>query len=407
MNVLQINKFHFRKGGADQYYFQLSELLRSRGHPVLHFSMKDDRNEPSPCQEYFVSGVDLRHPSSHIGKIVTAGRIIYSVEARRNITALIRKHRPDIAHAHNIYHQLSPSILHALNRLGVPVVMTVHDYKLICPSYLLYNPKKKAVCTKCEGGRYYRAINSECVQGSRFKGMVLTAEMYIHRLLHSYDILYRLITPSIFMKEKLVDAGFPEEKLVHISNYIDTLPGDSSDNDGEYIAYLGRLSGEKGVHTLIDAVSELPEVPVKIAGDGPERKELEDRCRARGADHVSFLGHLSPERVKSVIAGASLVVVPSECNENCPMIVLESMSHGKPVVGSHIGGIPELIDHGRDGFHFEPGNSEDLRNTIERLVKDRGLVKIMGKRARKKIEQRYLKESHYRRIMEIYRGAVS
>ncbi len=245
MKILQVNKFHFRKGGADQYYFQISELLESQGHGVLHFSMEDPRNEPSPFSRYFVTGVDLHQSASLFEKVHTAGRIVYSFEARRRLSALLSDHRPDIAHIHNIYHQLSPSILHTLRSSGIPAVMTVHDYKLICPSYLLYNPKFEEGCERCGGKRYYRALFSGCVHGSHFKSLVLTVEMYIHRLLRIYDVLHRLITPSRFMKTKLIAAGFPEGKLVHIPNYIDILPDNSAESEGRYIAYLGRLSAEK------------------------------------------------------------------------------------------------------------------------------------------------------------------
>ncbi len=161
------------------------------------------------------------------------------------------------------------------------------------------------------------------------------------------------------------------------------------------------------MRTLIHAVSRIPEASLEIAGDGPMREELVTECRSRGVDRVRFLGHLPPEEVRRVIARAKFIVIPSECHENCPMTILESMSHGKPVVGSHLGGIPELIEHGLDGFHFEAGNTGDLREKIERLLADPDLVRAMGQNAREKMEREYGKELHYRRLMEVYRSAVS
>jgi glycosyltransferase involved in cell wall biosynthesis len=401
MDILQVNKFHYIKGGAERYYFELSELLEEKGHSVIFFSMQDARNRPAPLSEFFTSNVDYDAVSSAVTKLVAAGRIIYSFEAKKKMDRLLAIRRPDIAHLHNIYHQLSPSILHALERAGVPSVMTAHDYKLVCPNYLLYADDK--VCERCAEGRFYNALFSRCLRGSLLTGIVLTAEMYLHRLLGSYDILERIIAPSEFLRKKLLDAGFAADRVVHIPNFIARIPESAAERVGDYVAYAGRLSREKGLGTLVRAMSGLPSITLKIAGDGPEKPHLTALCASLGARNVEFVGHLGMAEVENFIASSAFMAVPSEYFENCPLSILESMSLGKPVVGASIGGIPELVEDGDDGFLFRPGDAEHLRDRIDRLYGDRHLTVEMGRRARRKVTSCYTRDIHYERIMAVYR----
>jgi glycosyltransferase involved in cell wall biosynthesis len=405
MDILQINKFHYVKGGAERYYFELSDLLESEGHSVAHFSMKHPRNVPSPFEEYFVSGVEFDGPASLGAKISAAARTVYSFEARDRLAGLLSVRSFDLAHLHNIYHQLSPSILHALVRSGVPAVLTAHDYKLVCPNYLLYCNGE--VCERCTGGRYYRAVIHRCLKNSLAASGVAALEMYLHRLLGSYDTLRAIIAPSRFLRDRLVRAGFPEHKVVTVPNFVSNIPEESAGEPGSYVAYLGRLSHEKGLGTFIRAAAGLRHTEVKIAGDGPERVPLERLRDSLGASNVGFVGLLDRSDVERFILGSSLVVVPSEYYENCPLSILETMALGRPVVGAAIGGIPELIEHGTDGLLFMPGDHVELRESIAGLVGDSRKLRAMGEEARRKITWRYNRTIHYERIMEVYESALA
>jgi glycosyltransferase involved in cell wall biosynthesis len=379
-------------------------MLEEGGDSVMHFSMKNPFNRPSKYSDYFVSQLDFDELHTIGDKLAAAGRIIYSFETKRKLTELLSMHRPDIAHAHNIYHQLSPSILHALEKFGIPTVMTAHDYKLACPNYLLYN--EDHVCERCTGGRFYNALFTRCLRKSFLSGLTLTIEMYLHRMLKTYDTLRLIIAPSRFLMEKLIESGIPREKMVHVPNFVYDIPETVDGTPGQYVAYLGRLSREKGLRTLIKAVSGLDDLELRIAGSGPIRASLEELTSSLEAKNIRFVGQLKVEEVPSFISSAKFVVVPSEYYENCPLSILETMALGKPVIGAAIGGIPELINDREDGLLFRPADEEDLRSKMEMLAGDTELTIQMGKKAREKILTRYDRETHYNRLIDIYRDVL-
>jgi len=400
MEILQINKFHYIKGGAEKYCFELSHMLEGGGDSVEHFSMHHPENFPSGNSESFVSELDFDRISSFREKAAAAGRIIYSLEAKRKLSSLLANHRPSIAHLHNIYHQLSPSILHALANAGVPAVLTAHDYKLVCPNYLLYN--EDHICERCIGGRYYKALFAKCIRKSILSALILTTEMYLHSTLGTYSLLKKIISPSKFLMDKLAEAGYPRQKLIHIPNFVYNIPETPAPAEGDYIAYLGRLSREKGIGTLIKAVNGMKSTELLIAGSGPSGASLESLRSSLGAGNIRFAGHLNGDEVGEFINRAKFVIIPSEYYENCPLSILETMASGKPVIGAAIGGIPELIENGEDGLLFEAGNVDDLREKIARLSDDPKLAASMGKKARQKIIDFYNREVHYQRIMKVY-----
>ncbi len=404
MDILQVNKFHHIKGGSERYYFELSNLLESEGHGIIHFSMEHPKNVPSPFSEFFVSNVDYNGPGTLMDRVSTAGRTVYSFEARDRLSLLLSRRRPAVAHLHNIYHQLSPSILHALKRFEVPAVLTAHDYKLVCPNYLLYCHGR--ICERCAKGRYYHAVLRRCLKNSPVVSGVAAVEMYLHRLLGSYDTLGAIIAPSRFMRSRIVEAGFPGHRVVTIPNFVSDIPGEPAGQPGDYVAYVGRLSHEKGLETFITAVAGLGGTAVKIAGEGPERRSLERLRDSLGAQNVSFVGLLDRDTLQQFIRSSSLVVIPSEYYENCPLSVLETMALGRPVIGAAIGGIPELIEDGVDGLLFTPGDAVELREAIAGLTRDRNRLRSMGGQAREKVVTKYNRKTHCDRIMEVYESVL-
>src|SRR3972149_4769527 len=362
MNILHINKFHYLRGGSEVVYFGTAKLLELHGHKSLFFSMQHPENLPCETSNYFMPYIDLVSSNGMISQIKTAGRILYSLDAKKRLSKLLNKYQVDIAHLHNIHHQISPSILHELKKREIPVVMTLHDYKMACASYsMLANSKP---CEACSEGRYLNALKNRCVKESMSKSALATLEMYLHhKVLDIYSYVDAFISPSLFLKNKLKEMGFKKE-ITHLPNFIDIkkfeqIREDKENKHKNTVVYFGRLSSEKGLWTLLEAAKMLKtKVEVKIIGEGPIRKELEEKVKKEGISNVNFLGYMKGEYLYKEIVKSKAVVMPSEWYENNPMSVLEAFALGKPVVGANIGGIPELVKDGVTGFTFEPGNIE-------------------------------------------------
>jgi len=400
MKVLLVNKFFFLKGGSETSFFRTARLLKEKGHEVIFFSMDHPLNIESSFSKYFLSQVDFEHSAKFSGKAKAAGRVLYSFEARRKLEALLKKERPDIAHLNNIYHQISPSILHSLRKYNVRVVMTLHDYKLVCPVYTLL--RNGRICERCAYGRYYHCMLSRCYKNSILKSLLNTLEMYLHhKIIHIYGLVDAFISPSKFLKEKVAGMGFGP-KIFHLSNFININEFRVFDSkDEKVITYFGRLSKEKGLHTLLSAVKGL-DVRCKIYGDGPIKQELERKIREEPLSNVSLMGYIPPHRLKTDIQESMFVVLPSECYENNPLSVLEAFALGKPVIGSRIGGIPELIKDGKTGLTFEAGNPEDLREKISYLLNNPHGITEMGKNARRLSERDFGSQEYYRELIKVY-----
>ena len=289
MRILLVNKYFYIKGGAENSFFETAKLLEIYGHTVNFFSMHDKKNLPTKHSKYFVSNVEYDNPGVK-QSIVAAGRLLYSWESRFNIEHLIRDQKPDIAHLNNIYHQISPSILHSLKKNRVPIIMSLRDYKLVCASYSMLAHRK--VCEKCARGAYFNCFKEGCVKNSKVKSLLNTIEMYLHhKILHVYDLIDIFISPSQFLKNKLQEMGFKGqiEVLPNFVNPDDFMPRYGSAE--KTICYVGRLSKEKGVATLIEAMKFFPRLQLKIIGDEPLRGELEGKCRNDKIKNVSFLGY--------------------------------------------------------------------------------------------------------------------
>ena len=274
MKILQVNKFYFPKAGTERYVFELTKLLESKGHEVIPFAMKDKRNLKNYFNKYFVSNVDLSKPKIRPSGFKNIGRIIYSQEAKRKVEDLIKKTKPDIVHIHNIYHQISPSILPVFKKYNIPVVQTLHDFKLICPSYKLFS--KGTVCERCKKHKYYNAVSQKCSKDSTLYGCVLALEMYIHKMLKIYEKNVDIfICPSQFVKNKMIEWGIDNKKLIVISHFVSLSKFEPNYENQGYILYFGRLTEEKGVDVLLKAMKDFPKLKLKIIGEGPEKKNLE------------------------------------------------------------------------------------------------------------------------------------
>lgn len=407
LNILHINKFHYLRGGSEVVYFGVSNILESHGHRSLFFSMHHPENLSCNTSDYFMPYVDLNTNGnrSMMNQIKAGGRVIYSFDAKRRLSKLLDEHPVDIAHLHNIHHQISPSILHELKKRNIPVVMTLHDYKMVCASYSMLVDGRP--CEACYRGRFFEAVKKKCVKDSLSKSALAALEMHLHHnVLDIYKNVDIFISPSLFLKDKLTEMGF-NKKIIHLPNFIDANKFENINGREERlensVVYFGRLSQEKGISTLINAARKIvPEVLLKIIGDGYLRSSLEYKVKGDGINNVRFLGYMKGEALYQEIKRSKAVILPSECYENNPMSVIEAFALGRPVIGSRIGGIPELVRDKETGLTFEPGNAEDLREKIEKLLSDSSLSIAMGKNARRFVEAELNPERYYQRLMEIY-----
>ncbi len=406
MRVLQVNKYHFLKGGAERYYLDLCRLLAEQGHRVSHFAMLHDQNESSAFSDFFAPGVDYRSGMGPVRRLKAALDVIYNVEAKRRMRDLLSREHPDIAHLHNIYHQLSPSVIDALAGQGVPVVQTLHDYKIICPGYLLMTQGQ--LCERCRGGRYWNAVQYRCLLDSTGASLVGFLEATFHRLRGTYGKVKLFIAPSRFMREKVIEFGIERDRVVHLPYFLPLEEYEPRYGSSNYFVYSGRLSREKGLMTLLQALrlGAADGMECLILGDGPLRESLEKQAAEWDLHNVRFLGHQPRDRLKDLVAGAAFTVVPSEWYENLPFAVIESLALGTPVVGARIGGIPEMVLEGRTGVTFAPGSPQALVDAIDRLRTTAGYPESLGREARRFAEAMFDPSGHLQKLMGIYEEAI-
>ena len=408
MKILQVNKYFYVKGGPERYMFGVSKLLRAHGHDIAFFSMNNAKNGFSEWSKYFVHNVDYNKEAGIVNGIRMSKNILYSKESFDKISQLVDEFKPDVAHLHNFNHQLSPSILVALKSKKVPVVMTVHDYKLVCPSYSMLNHGN--VCELCRERRFYSCLGTKCHKNSFAKSAVATLESYLHHcIFKSYQHIDRFICPSVFIMKKLQEMGL-KGNFSHLANFVDVgkfnpLNHSFEKKTADRFIFLGRLSKEKGVDTLFEAVKGLP-VKLDIVGEGPMKKGLEERIRQESINNINLKGYLKTEELMGAVRGSFMGVVPSEWYENNPLSILEAFACGVPVIGTSIGGIPELVKDGETGFLFQLGNVDDLRDKIIRAINSGEEVEKMGERARRMVEEKYSPGTHYGTLIEIYKDAI-
>lgn len=404
MRVLQVNKFYWQAAGPERYMLELSAVLRQHGHDVCFFAMQHERNLESDCSPFFVSEIKFRGTSLAYKArtaLRTVGKMVYSRESKLKMAALLQAKKPDLAHVHMIGRQISPSVLPALKGFGVPVVQTLHNHEIVCPASHLYINHRHEICERCIGGHYYQATVHRCLQQSLGPSFLASLAHYVHSWTRIYEKnVDMFICPSKFLARNMIRGGLPKERVRVLPNFIDLSAYAPSDDPGEYGVFLGRLSHEKGLLTLLKAAALVPRLPILIVGEGPYRGELERYTREQAIRNVTFAGYKQGEELQAVIRGSAFVVLPSECYENCPMTIYEANALGRPVVASSIGGIPEILDDGETGYLFCPGNEQDLAEKMLRLQGDRASCRHMGRQGRVKIEA--LCGSHFDDLMAIY-----
>lgn len=419
MRIILVNKFHYLKGGSETYYFGLADGLRKLGHEVHFFAMQDEKNMPCEDGDLFVSAKDYNGPTSVMQKLGEARSLVYSKESLEKFEALCERVKPDVIHMNLVHRQITLSILDApyIREHHVPVLFTSHDYILVCPNYLMLDGSGD-VCEACLGGHFKECLKRKCVKGSKTKSAMAMVEADYYKRHRTYSKIDRIIAPSEFMREKLIQGGFPGSQIIHMQNFAkDEVLGharetwERTDWTHPYILFFGRLSKEKGVDVLIEAFERaLPQLPENIrliiAGDGPERNVLETNAK----DRVEFVGFKSGEELRSLVAAATFAVCPSVCRENMPYSVVEALAEGTPIIGSRIGGIPEVVIDYETGLLCEPGDIDGLAAAIARgmeVCSADGVYRTMQKNCREYVLNHCDQGNYMRRLTSLYEELIS
>jgi glycosyltransferase involved in cell wall biosynthesis len=376
LRILVAHSFYRIPGGEDRYVQQQVKLL-SGAHTV---------DLLAGTNESLRSGIP------------TAARMIFSFAKKREVTEAIRRFRPDIIHLHNAYPVLGPAVHLAASERGVPVILTVHNFRLRCPNGLMFTEGQP--CRRCEGGAYFNAALHRCFP-TRSQGTAYATALWAHRFIQRLERKIRLfIAPSGFMRERLMEWGIPGDLTEVVPHFVETRP-DASPRVGSFGAYVGRLSTEKGLDVLLRALRTAGDPHFEIIGDGPAYDKLRAGAAQLELRNAQFLGRLGQDAVRKRLAQARFCVMPSVTEENLPMAVLEAMAVGRPVIVSAVGGLPELVADG-SGLLCRPGDSVDLAKKMETLMKDDDQCYRAGSRALSAARNRFGPVAHLTHLERVY-----
>jgi len=404
MRILYCNKYNFPFSGTEVYLFELMKLMREEGHKVALFSMADPRGQPSAHDRFLLPAVNFKSKEHSLWQRARlAAHSIYSRTARQRLRSLIEEFRPDVAHVRNIYHHLSPSILWELKQQRVPVLYHLNDFQLLCPNYNLV--ANGQACERCRGGRFWKVVTEGCYSGGRAAGAVLATQAYVHRWLQTYEkCVDRFLAPSQFVRDKLVEYGWPRDKidiLPHFQQVGEDSPALA--NDGAPVLYFGRLSAEKGIADLLHAMSRSPSIPLKIAGDGPLRADLEHLAQKLGLRNIEFAGHVQGPELDRLIDEARFTILPSRAYETLGKTILESYARGRAVIASDLGSRREFVRDGETGLLYRAGDILELAVALSYLYARPELAAEMGRAGRKFVRERHSPANHYQAITTLYR----
>lgn len=409
MKILLVNTRHRRGGGDSTYTFNLAELLRHHGHEVAFFAMQDPQNLPDENADLFVSHIDFRElnrKKSILSGARVVARAIYSQEARSKFSQLLDRIRPDLIHLQNIHNHLTPSVIMEARARCLPVVWTLHDFKVVCPNTHFIIDSTNHICEACNGGHFYQAALKRCKKGSLLASTVASIEAYSHQALQVRKMVSAYLTPSHFLRDKLVSNGYSPEQVHHVPNFLspEWIKQASANNgaDGNYILFLGKLDPFKGIFQLLEASRSVPQVRVVVAGRAEE--SLEAQLAALMPSNVHYAGVVVGSALQDLLRQARAVVLPSLWYENQPFSILEAFAYGKPVIATRLGGNAELVTHQERGLLVAPGHVPALTESLQWMADHPAEAATMGHNARRYVVEHHSAEGHYQRVEAIYRS---
>lgn len=405
MKVLLIDVYNYNKGGAETVCFNTGKLLKRQGHEVIYFTLKWNNNNPSPYSQYFPESKETRKgPFKAVKNLIN---YFYHFEAAKKIEKLIINEHPDIAHIHLLWGQITPSIFPILKKYNIPIIFTVHDYRIVCPAYT-FRDGNGNICEACQGKYFYKCFTHTCTKGSKLMSLVMAAEQYFRNFFFNpAKYIDGFIYVSNFAKniqEKYMPAlkNIPNITLYNFSTSITQTTKEYPKD--KYFLFFGRLSYEKGVKTLMQAFEKLPEYKLKVVGTGPLEQELNNYKKIHKLNNIEFLGYKQGQELIDLVTKAYFVIIPSEWYENNPMTIIEAYSVGTPVIGARIGGIPEIIINEETGFLFENANSDSLIKQIKttNLLSSQQYMKFC-KHTIQFAKANFSLENYYPKLIDFYR----
>lgn len=404
MKILLVNKFHYIKGGSETYYFGLAALLRQKGHEVIFFSMQDEQNFPCDQKNYFVGHVDFNAHMSLARQVKAGLKMLYSFEAGKKFKKLLEDEKPDLIHLNIFQSQLTGSIVDVAYKMGIPMVYTAHDLKSICPNYQMLN--RGGVCEKCLHGRYFNCAREKCMKDSGLKSILASLETEVYRWRKTYKKIDYVITPSAFYKGKMEESGVFDCPVEHIPNFLpENTVYSKKPSVGEYFLYFGRLSREKGAATLIRAYAGMKtRRKLCIVGTGPLEEEFRELIHELNMEeNIRMLGFRSGVDLTSIVRNAFCVILPSEWYENGPYSIMEAMAAGRPAIVSGYGGLPELVEEGKNGYICPPCDVSGLRGKMELMdsLPEEELLN-MSANSSAMAERMFGREGYYAALMRCY-----
>ncbi len=410
MRILQIHKFFYPHAGSETVLFNTRELLATRGHEVIDFAMEHPDNVASPQADYFVPRRDYTDPTCPLpSRARDALSSVYSLNARHKLQRLLDDVRPDVAHMHVIYHQLTLSIVDELARRGIPSVLTMHDYKIGCPAYVLY--RDGAPCDLCTTGPVENVFLHRCMKGSRAGSLLAAIEARTVRMRGSYKKIDAHIAPSSFAGDVAIATGIDPDTVHVVPNFLPA--GELKDPVGALheeprFFFAGRLEEVKGVRDILSAyAADDPELgTLVLAGAGGEL-ENEVIAAAENSRNIEYLGRLSRAQVLAQMRRSRALLMPARWHENNPMSILEARAVGVPVICTDMGGLPEMVENGVDGFVVPRAQPQELADAIRQLTRDRLLAEEMGRRGHERLLRDNAPDVHYERLMAVYERAGS
>jgi len=386
MKILICHNYYKYRGGESQTVLREKLLLESKGHKVILFT-KDNKN---------IDNYNL------IRKIIFFLNVVFSFDTYKTIKEIIRKEKPDIVHIHNVFPLISPSVYYALKSLKVPIIQTVHNYRLLCPNGLFLDNNCK-LCERCKNGVFFNAVLHKCYRNSYLQSLGMALTLYIHRNLKAFvNKTDFFISPSNFLRQKLVEGRIPTEKIVVKPHFIECDKIKPSYEFDNYAVYMGRLSPEKGLFNLLKAWKKISGATLRVIGDGIIRGELEEFVVREKIPNIEFLGFVDGTKRFAILEKAMFSVLPSQWYENMPYAALESFACGVPIIASRIGGLGELVTDGVTGLLFEVGNVDDLIRKASKLIDDKQLLLQMRYNTRRHAEELFSEDVAYRNIMDVY-----
>jgi glycosyltransferase involved in cell wall biosynthesis len=385
MKIVIVHNTYQQPGGEDVAVAAESSLLEHRGHTVIRYSRGNDEMAMMSAPRRLLMVKDM----------------IHSERSKREILDLLRDERPDLVHVHNTFMMVSPSVFEACREAGIPVVQTLHNYRLLCPGWSLCREGK--VCEECIESGLWRGVWHGCYRDSRLMTAAVALMLQVHRMrgTWSHDV-GGYVALTNFARDKFIEGGLPASRIGVKPNFLELDPGKRSSSGG-FALFVGRLSAEKGAEILLRAWQKLKgTIPLVIMGDGPLREPLESEAAARNLSNVTFAGWRSRGEILSAMKSASLLITPSLWYEGFPMTVVEAFACGIPVICSRLGGLREIVEDGSTGLHFNPGDAEDLAGKLDLLWTQPAQLAAMGRAAREEYKRNYTAERNYELMMQIY-----